>query len=565
MESFKRVKLGTNEFAYSQPAFFGVPSLHCNNISKPISTFGDKKAPASAIFADAVAPQAQTFSRDVQRPVAGDGCDSATTRRTCHFDRVPNELVAEIARCVFAKAQSAADVAGMLVTCRRFSSVCHPAASWSLRASAAIEMLLPADAARWTAAAQRLLLSAAAEGNLEAIYVVGMISFYCLNNHWAGAKLLAQAAEAGHGAAMYSLAIINFHGSGGAADDANPEAPSDRVLLEQGDDSLDICRVVNGMWQSSSGAWGQAAPDAVVTAMLQHADAGLTTFDMADIYGPAESYYGAMIDRLRRERGEEAAFGVQGLTKFVPRPDRMTRDVVEVAINRSRTRMQVKTIDLLQFHWWDYANPGYLDALKHLTDLKEEGKIKAIGLTNFDTTRLQVILENGIPIVSNQVQHSLVDMRPQQQMAQLCALTGVQLITYGTVMGGLLSEKYLHAKEHNSMFGPRLATPSLNKYKQMVDAWGGWALFQELLRECETVAKKHGVTIAAVAVRSTLDQPSVAASMVGVRLGLQQHIADNKVIFGLKLDDEDRARITSVTSRGRDLLAVIGDCGDEYR
>ncbi|CAI5947376.1 unnamed protein product [Closterium sp. NIES-65] len=223
MESFKRVKLGTNEFAYSQPAFFGVPSLHCNNISKPISTFGDKKAPASAIFADAVAPQAQTFSRDVQRPVAGDGCDSATTRRTCHFDHVPDELVAEIARCVFAKAQSAADVAGMLVTCRRFSSVCHLAASWSLRASAAIEMLLPADAARWTAAAQRLLLSAAAEGNLEAIYVVGMISFYCLNNHWAGAKLLAQAAEAGHGAAMYSLAIINFHGSGGAADDANPE------------------------------------------------------------------------------------------------------------------------------------------------------------------------------------------------------------------------------------------------------------------------------------------------------------------------------------------------------
>ncbi|CAI5509015.1 unnamed protein product, partial [Closterium sp. Naga37s-1] len=420
---------------------------------------------------------------------------------------------------------------------------------------------------------------------------------------------------------------------------------------EQGTDSLDICRVVNGMWQSSSAAWGQAAPDAVVTAMLQHADAGLTTFDMADIYGPAESYYGAMIDRLRRERGEEAAFGVQGLTKFVPRPDRMTRDVVEVAINRSRTRMQVKTIDLLQFHWWDYSNPGYLDALKHLTDLKEEGKIKAIGLTNFDTKRLQVILENGIPIVSNQVrksgarsvgaaqpsghasaaadglrqfllspvhavllspplssepqvqhspvdmrpqqqmaagaaqpsghasaaadglsrllpsprhphrplipplssepqvQHSLVDMRPQQQMAQLCALTG----------------KYLHAKEPNSMFGPRLATPSLNKYKQMVDAWGGWALFQELLRESETVAKKHGVTIAAVAVRSILDQPTVAASMVGVRLGLQQHIADNKVIFGLKLDDEDRARITSVTSRGRDLLAVIGDCGDEYR
>eukprot|EP00475_Leptophrys_vorax_P005726 TRINITY_DN13458_c0_g1_i2.p1 TRINITY_DN13458_c0_g1~~TRINITY_DN13458_c0_g1_i2.p1 ORF type:complete len:269 (-),score=17.24 TRINITY_DN13458_c0_g1_i2:181-912(-) len=243
----------------------------------------------------------------------------------------------------------------------------------------------------------------------------------------------------------------------------------------------------------------------------------------------------------------------------------MTRDVVEVAVNRSRTRMQVKTIDLMQFHWWDYGNRNYLDALLHLTDLKDEGKIKAIALTNFDTQRLQIIIENGIPIVSNQVQHSLVDMRPQQRMAGLCQLTGVQLITYGTVMGGLLSDKFVDAREPNSLLGERLTTPSLNKYKQMVDAWGGWALFQELLRECRTVARKHGVSVANVAVRAVLDQPTVAASMVGVRLGVAEHIADNQRIFALQLDEEDRERIERVTRRGKNLLDSIGDCGDEYR
>jgi hypothetical protein len=61
---------------------------------------------------------------------------------------------------------------------------------------------------------------------------------------------------------------------------------------------------------------------------------------------------------------------------------------------------------MLQFHWWDDSNPGYLDALKHITDLKEEGKIKTVALTNFDTDRLQIILENEIPVVSNQVYFS---------------------------------------------------------------------------------------------------------------------------------------------------------------
>ncbi|KAK1310327.1 hypothetical protein QJS10_CPA08g01543 [Acorus calamus] len=256
----------------------------------------------------------------------------------------------------------------------------------------------------------------------------------------------------------------------GTADPAATAATRKSTVRSGVGDALEICRVLNGMWQTSGG-WGRIDRDAAVDAMLRYADAGLGTFDMAD-------------------------------------------------------------------HW----------------------KIKTLALTNFDTERLHIIVENGIPVVSNQVQHSIVDMRPQQRMAELCQLTA-----YGTVMGGLLSEKFLDANISIPFAGPPLNTPSLQKYKRMVDAWGGWNLFQVLLQTLKKVATKHGVSISTVAVRYILDQPSVAGSMIGVRLGLSDHIQDTNAIFSLVLDDEDMNSIAEVSKKGKDLLKVIGDCGDEYR
>ncbi|KAM5584437.1 flagellar radial spoke protein 5 [Rosa sericea] len=351
---------------------------------------------------------------------------------------------------------------------------------------------------------------------------------------------------------------------GGEATQVSSSSETNRVTVSNGNDSLDICRVLNGMWQTS-GAWGRIDRDDAVEAMLRYADAGLSTFDMADHYGPAEDLYGIFINRVRQERPPELLEKVRGLTKWVPPPVKMTSSFVRDSINVSRKRMDVASLDMLQFHWWDYANPGYLDALKHLTDLKDEGKIKTVALTNFDTERLQIILENEIPVVSNQVQHSIVDMRPQQQMAELCQLTGVKLITYGTVMGGLLSEKFLDTNLSIPFAGPPLNTPSLQKYKRMVDAWGGWSLFQTLLQTLKRSASKHGVTIPNVAVKYILDQRGVAGSMIGVRLGLSEHIQDSNAVFSLALDEDDISSIEEVTKKGKNLLQVIGDCGDEYR
>jgi aryl-alcohol dehydrogenase-like predicted oxidoreductase len=239
----------------------------------------------------------------------------------------------------------------------------------------------------------------------------------------------------------------------------------------------------------------------------------------------------------------------------------MTRRVVDEAIGISLSRMGVERLDLLQFHWWDYNNGNYLDALKHLADLQHEGKIRHVGLTNFDTERLAVIADQ-VRIVSNQIQYSLIDRRAEVRMASFCRERAITLLAYGTLLGGLLSEKYLGRPEPRR---PELNTASLQKYKNMIDAWGGWTLFQELLAVLKQTADKHRVSIANVGVRYILDRPAVAGVIVGARLGVAQHIAENTRVFGFALDAGDVAMIEAILAKSRDLIQVIGDCGDEYR
>jgi aryl-alcohol dehydrogenase-like predicted oxidoreductase len=324
---------------------------------------------------------------------------------------------------------------------------------------------------------------------------------------------------------------------------------------------LRVCRLLNGLWQVS-GAHGPIDPQTAIQSMFGYHDGGFTTWDLADHYGPAEDFIGEFRRRLAAARGIEALANMQAFTKWVPQPGPMTRHIVEGAVAESRRRMDVKTLDLLQFHWWDYQDRRYLDALTYLSQLRDEGQIRHLALTNFDTEHLRIIVERGIRMVSNQVQYSLIDRRPEVRMSDFCRAHDIQLLTYGTVCGGLLSEKYLEQPEPGRH---ALNTASLRKYKQMVDAWGGWELFQELLRTLKRMADKHGVSLANIGVRYILDRPAVAGVIVGVRLGVTDHRADNARVFNCTLDAEDHEQIAAVLAKSRDLYRLIGDCGDEYR
>jgi aryl-alcohol dehydrogenase-like predicted oxidoreductase len=324
---------------------------------------------------------------------------------------------------------------------------------------------------------------------------------------------------------------------------------------------FEICRILNGMWQVS-GSHGAISQEDAIQDMFKYLDAGYTTWDLADHYGPAEDFVGQFRRELRKSRGAASLNGLHAFTKWVPRPAPMTRQVVRDRISISLRRMDVDTLDLLQFHWWDYDNAGYLDALTYLAELQTEGRIKHLGLTNFDTAHLKLILEHGISVVSNQVQFSLIDRRPDVQMLAVCEAYGVQLLTYGTVCGGLLSERYLGQPEPMNQ---ALNTASLQKYTRIIRAWGGWALFQQLLATLNQVGEKHGVGIAAVAIRYILDRPAVAGVIIGARLGASNHREENSMVFALSIDADDLDAIEVVLKQSHDLYQLIGDCGDEYR
>ena len=326
-------------------------------------------------------------------------------------------------------------------------------------------------------------------------------------------------------------------------------------------DGLQICRILNGMWQVS-GAHGRIDPGAAIRSMFSYVDAGFTTWDLADHYGPAEDFIGEFRRQLAAQRGPESLCDIYAFTKWVPRPGPMTRQVVEGNIDISCQRMGMDRLDLLQFHWWDYRDERYLDALSHLADMRDEGRIREVALTNFDTQRMQDVADRGIRIASNQVQYSLIDRRPEVDMAGFCGEQGSSLLAYGTVCGGLLTDRYLGRPEPTRA---ELNTASLGKYKQMIDAWGGWGLFQQLLSTLRTVADRHDASIANVAVRYVLDRPAVAGVIVGARLGVAEHISDNARVFDINLDADDLQTIETVLAESRDLYRIIGDCGDEYR
>lgn len=317
--------------------------------------------------------------------------------------------------------------------------------------------------------------------------------------------------------------------------------------------TLKISRVLTGLWQIADMERDGKTIDIKQTAaaMQAYTSAGLTTFDMADHYGSAEIIAG----EFRKSSSDQ----VQLLTKWVPKPGQTSKEEVRQAVITALNRLQAKSIDLLQFHAWNYADPNWLDCLYWLQEMKQEGLISNLGVTNFDTAHLRIALTSGINIVSNQVCFSLIDQRASGAMSTLCKEFDIKLLAFGTVAGGFLTDRWLGKPE------PALddkLTWSQMKYKRFIDAAGGWQKFQALLTVLDQVAKQHQVSIANVASRYMLEQPAVGGVIIGARLGLSEHVTENQKLFEFSLDGKSKSEIKKVLAT---LDTIPGDCGDEYR
>jgi aryl-alcohol dehydrogenase-like predicted oxidoreductase/enamine deaminase RidA (YjgF/YER057c/UK114 family) len=325
-----------------------------------------------------------------------------------------------------------------------------------------------------------------------------------------------------------------------------PDRP-DRLRLSPG---LEISRALTGLWQVADIEKDGATIDPETGAgwLADYATAGFDTFDMADHYGSAEIIAGRL---LARGPGPVVA------TKWCPPPGPMTPGVVRAGVQERLERLGVARVDLLQFHWWTFQHPAWLDALHELARLRTEGLIGEIGVTNFDAAHLDLACADGVPLLTNQVSFSLIDRRAAGDLAAVCARRGVWLLAYGTLNGGFQSDRWLGAPEPEAV-----ADWSKMKYRRFIDTAGGWAAFQIVLAAAARVAARHGVSVSNVATRWVLEQVRVAGVIIGARLGERVHTADNLRLFGFSLTDQDRAELNAAFAA---TTPIPGDCGDEYR
>ncbi len=280
----------------------------------------------------------------------------------------------------------------------------------------------------------------------------------------------------------------------------------ERIVLARG---LEISRIVTGLWQVADMERGGTTLDPIqgAAALAEYALAGFDTFDMADHYGSAEVITGTLLASANHPT-------VQAFTKWCPTPGPMTAATVREGVQRALDRLQTSRIDLMQFHWWTFDDPRYIDAMLELARLREEGLIAHLGLTNFDTAHLRLLLNEGIPIATNQVCLSLLDRRATEAMSALCLESGVRLLAYGTLGGGFLTERWVGVDEN------RLRNDwSKMKYQRFVRAVGGWDALQAVLKAAQAIGRKHGVSLSNVATRWVLEQSAVGAIIVGARLG----------------------------------------------
>ena len=318
-------------------------------------------------------------------------------------------------------------------------------------------------------------------------------------------------------------------------------------------DGRSASRLICGLWQVADMEKDGATidPEVGADALEAYVRAGFDTFDMADHYGSAELITGRLLGR--HESGPRPL----AFTKWCPPPGPMTAEVVRRGVEERLRRLGVERIDLLQFHWWTFEHLAWLDALHELDKLRDEGLIAHIGLTNFDAAHLRLALSDGIAIATNQVSFSLIDRRAANELSELCRVRGVKLLAYGTLCGGFLSERWLGKPEPAAM-----PDWSRAKYKRFIDAAGGWDAFQGILGAAAGIAARHKVSVANVATRWVLDHDTVAAAIIGARLGESEHLTDNLRSFGFALDAADRERLDAAFAA---TTPIPGDCGDEYR
>jgi len=296
------------------------------------------------------------------------------------------------------------------------------------------------------------------------------------------------------------------------------------MLKTLGNSDLRISSVGLGTWAiGGEGAFGWGPQDDAdsIGALRRALDCGINWIDTAPIYGfgRAEEVVGRTVKELGSSR-RPLVFTKCGLVWDVTRTPShcLKADSIRQEVDASLERLGIDVIDLYQIHWPTFPpgspDPDLEEAWTTLTELKERGKVRAIGVSNFDAAQLERV-RTIAPITSLQPPYSMLMRRIEDEILPYCETHGIGTIVYSPMHNGLLSGKMTRERiaalpdtDWRKTVNPAFKEPHLTRNLELV----------ELLRG---IGKRHGRAVAEIAIAWTLRLPAVTGAIVGARRASQ--------------------------------------------
>ena len=306
-----------------------------------------------------------------------------------------------------------------------------------------------------------------------------------------------------------------------------------------GQTGLQITRVGFGAWAIGGGdwqfGWGAQDDDESVAAIERALELGVNWIDTAAVYGLGHS---ETIVRRALEGVEQRpyVFTKAGLLdggggRVV---NSLKRDSIRREVEASLTRLGVDAIDLYQIHWPD-PDRDVEEGWAAFAELKDEGLLRHIGVSNFDVDQLRRA-EAIAPVETLQPPYSLVERTVEQEILPFAERAGIGVIAYSPMGSGLLS---------GAMTRERIAGLPDNDWRKRDERFTEPALSRHLatVERLEAVAERHDTTAGAVAIAWTLTNPAVDGAIVGFRR--PEQVDPLVSAANLELTPDDLAKIAT--------------------
>lgn len=311
-----------------------------------------------------------------------------------------------------------------------------------------------------------------------------------------------------------------------------------------GKTDIKVSTVSFGCWAIVGGFnWGHQEKKDSLNALAAAYDSGVNFFDTAESYG--DGYSEQLIAKALGKKRDKIIIASKAS------PTNFTKEKLRQACERSLKNLCTDYMDLYQLHWpnWDLPVQEPLETLKQL---KQEGKIRAYGVSNFGPKDLKECLQKDTKVCSNQMAYSLLFRAAEYELLSLCQENHISLLCYSPIMQGLLTGKFNSIDEIPE---DRQRTRHFSRTRRETrhTEEGAEKETLEAVTQIRKIAEDVNLSMTSMSISWLLSQPSVATAIVGGRNGKQ--VKENASAADVKLDPETISRLSQATE---DLKKKLG-------